>query len=154
MQETGGPTFMDDIIKDFLIESAESLDRMDQDLVNLKAEPASEELLASIFRTIHTIKGSCGFLGFKHLERVTYAGENLLSSLRDGQLKLRQDVAGGLLGMAGAIREMLEEIRATGGDGANEYAELVRRLKQLQAAETTGADSREERKEAVRRGTE
>jgi len=145
---------MDDIIKDFLIESAENLDRLDQDLVNLEADPASEELLASIFRTIHTIKGSCGFLGFKHLERVTYAGENLLSSLRDGRLELTKVVAGGLLGMAGAIREMLEEIRATGGDGVNEYAELVRRLKQLQAAETTGADSREEQKEAVRRGTE
>jgi two-component system, chemotaxis family, sensor kinase CheA len=61
---------MDEIVKDFLIESNENLDRLDQELVKLEVEPSSKELLASIFRTIHTIKGSCGFLGFANLEKV------------------------------------------------------------------------------------
>ena len=52
---------MDDLIKDFLVESIENLDRLDSELVKLESDPSSEELLSSIFRTIHTIKGSCGF---------------------------------------------------------------------------------------------
>jgi two-component system, chemotaxis family, sensor kinase CheA len=71
---------MDDIVKDFLIESKDNLDRLDQELVKLETDPNSTELLGSIFRTIHTIKGTCGFLAFSHLEKVAHAGENLLSS--------------------------------------------------------------------------
>ncbi len=79
---------MDEIVKDFLIESNENLDRLDQELVKLESEPSSKELLASVFRTIHTIKGSCGFLGFARLEKLAHAGESLLSRLRDGKLTL------------------------------------------------------------------
>lgn len=63
---------MDDIVKDFLIESNENLDRLDQELVKLESDPTSRPLLDNIFRTIHTIKGSCGFLGFSqsdHFDR-------------------------------------------------------------------------------------
>ena len=81
---------MDEIVKDFLIESNENLDRLDQELVKLESEPSSKELLASVFRTIHTIKGSCGFLGFARLEKLAHAGESLLSRLRDGKLTLER----------------------------------------------------------------
>lgn len=87
---------MDDIIRDFLIESNENLDRLDQELVKLESDPTSRELLDGIFRTIHTIKGSCGFLGFSWLEKVAHAGENLLSKLREGQLILNSDITSGL----------------------------------------------------------
>jgi two-component system chemotaxis sensor kinase CheA len=66
---------MDQIVKGFLIESNENLDRLDQELVKLESSPSSQELLASIFRTIHTIKGSCGFIGFTRLEKLTHTGE-------------------------------------------------------------------------------
>ena len=112
---------MDDIVKDFLIESNENLDRLDQELVKLESEPSSKELLASIFRTIHTIKGSCGFLGFARLEKVAHAGESLLSRLRDGQLSLTEEVTSGLLAMVDAVRHMLGEIQATEHDGENDY---------------------------------
>ena len=79
---------MDEIVKDFLIESNENLDRLDQELVKLESDPSSKELLASVFRTIHTIKGSCGFLGFARLEKLAHAGEGLLARLRDGKLTL------------------------------------------------------------------
>ena len=94
---------MDDIVKDFLIESRENLDRLDQELVKLESDPASKELLASIFRTIHTIKGSCGFLGFARLEKVAHAGESLLSKLRDGLLALNTVITSGLLAMVDAV---------------------------------------------------
>ena len=70
---------MDELVKDFLQESTENLDRLDQEFVHLESDPGNAELLGSIFRTIHTIKGSCGFLGFTKLEKLTHAGESLLS---------------------------------------------------------------------------
>src|SRR5579864_1512674 len=123
---------MDEIVKDFLIESNENLDRLDQELVKLESEPSSKELLASIFRTIHTIKGSCGFLGFAKLEKVAHAGESLLSLLRDGKLALSEEVTSGLLAMVDAVRCMLAAIQATEHDGENDYPKLRERLKQLQ----------------------
>ncbi|HEV2690144.1 MAG TPA: Hpt domain-containing protein, partial [Bryobacteraceae bacterium] len=130
---------MDEIVKDFLIESNENLDRLDQELVKLESEPSSKELLASIFRTIHTIKGSCGFLGFAHLEKVAHAGESLLSRLRDGQLALTAELTSGLLAMVDAVRRMLAEIQNTERDGENDYPELREELKRLQSGERNEA---------------
>ncbi|HKT87244.1 MAG TPA: chemotaxis protein CheA [Candidatus Sulfotelmatobacter sp.] len=125
---------MDDIVKDFLIESRENLDRLDQELVSLESNPTSKDLLSSIFRTIHTIKGSCGFLGFTHLEKVAHVGESLLSKLRDGELRLDAEITSGLLAMVDAVRRMLDEIQATERDGDNDYPELLARLQTLQQA--------------------
>jgi two-component system, chemotaxis family, sensor kinase CheA len=72
-----------DIVKDFLVESYENLDRLDRELVGLEKNPKDKEALAGVFRTIHTIKGTCGFLGFNKLEKVAHVGENLLTRLRD-----------------------------------------------------------------------
>ena len=124
---------MDDIVKDFLIESGENLDRLDQELVKLESEPSSKELLASIFRTIHTIKGSCGFLGFARLEKVAHAGENLLARLRDGELKLNAEITSGLLSMVDAVRGMLAKIQETETDGEDDYAALISHLTKLQS---------------------
>src|ERR1700722_4005825 len=123
---TGGT--MDDIVQDFLIESGENLDRLDQELVQLETHPSSKELLASIFRTIHTEKGSCGFLGFAKLEKVAHAGKNLLSKLREGKLVLTSDLTSGLLAMVDAIRHMLEANQSTEQDGDYEYRELIELL--------------------------
>ena len=123
---------MDDLINDFLVESIENLDRLDSELVKLESDPHSQELLSSIFRTIHTIKGSCGFLGFSKLEKVAHAGESLLSLLRDGKVSLVPELTSGLLSMVDAIRTMLEAIRETEQDGKESYPELIETLKRLQ----------------------
>jgi len=81
---SGAMSELDEVIGEFLVESHENLDRLDQDLVALEDDPTNRQLLGGIFRTIHTIKGTCGFLGFSKLESLTHAGENLLSRLRDG----------------------------------------------------------------------
>ena len=96
----------DAIVKEFLVESYENLDRLDQDLVVLEKDPANRETLASIFRTIHTIKGTSGFLAFNRLEALTHVGENLLARLRDGVLALNPEITTALLGMLDAVREM------------------------------------------------
>src|SRR5579859_7228560 len=124
---------MDEIVKEFLIESSDNLDRLDQELVKLESEPFSKELLASIFRTIHTIKGSCGFLGFARLEKLAHAGENLLSRLRDGKLTLSEELTSALLATVDAIRQMLANIEASGQDGEENYASLIDRLARMQA---------------------
>lgn len=64
---------MDEVINEFLIESYEGLDRLDTDLIDLEAQPDSHDVISSIFRTMHTIKGTCGFLGFARLEAVAHA---------------------------------------------------------------------------------
>ncbi len=128
---------MDEIVKDFLIESNENLDRLDQELVKLESDPSSKELLASVFRTIHTIKGSCGFLGFARLEKLAHAGESLLSRLRDGQLSLSAEITSGLLAMVDAVRQMLAAIQASEQDGEEDYAPLIELLGRLQSQPTS-----------------
>ncbi len=120
----------DEIIEEFLIESQEGLDQLDQDLVALEERTDDKELLARIFRCAHTIKGTSGFLGLTKLEALTHAGETLLSKLRDGELRVSPDITSHLLSMVDAIRKMLEAIRKTGGDGDTEHTELIELLKQ------------------------
>jgi len=112
---------MDDLIKEFLVESNENLDRYDSELVKLESEPDSQPLLSSIFRSIHSIKGACGFLGFQKLEKLAHAGENLLSKLRDGQIKLTAEIGSALLEAGDGIRKMLASIGTSGNDGEEEF---------------------------------
>jgi two-component system, chemotaxis family, sensor kinase CheA len=84
-----------------------------------------------VFRTIHTIKGTCGSLGFNKLEKVAHVGENLLTRLRDRQLMLNPERTTALLGMVDAVRLMLKEIESTDQDGENEYPELRETLTRL-----------------------
>lgn len=123
---------MDDVVKEFLVESYENLDQLDRNLVALEQTPTDRDILSSIFRTIHTIKGTCGFLGFGKLEKVAHAGESLLSRLRDGELQLSAEITSGLLAMVDAVRQMLSCIESTGQDGDDEYPALIVTLTRLQ----------------------
>lgn len=122
---------IDQIIGEFLVESHENLDRLDSQLLALEADPREEDAIGGIFRTIHTIKGTCGFLGFSKLESVTHSGENLLGKLRDGVLDVGDEVMTALLGMEDAIRSMLASIEATGLEGDGDYSALVAELDRL-----------------------
>jgi two-component system chemotaxis sensor kinase CheA len=129
----------DDIVKEFLVESHENLDRLDRDLVSLEKHPSDREILGSIFRTIHTIKGTTGFLGFGKLEAVAHVGENLLTKLRDGKLKLHPELTTTLLAMVDAVRQMLSSIEASGNEGERDDRELIAQLTRLLTAEGTPA---------------
>ncbi|MCW5892477.1 MAG: chemotaxis protein CheA [bacterium] len=119
---------MDEVVKEFLVESHENLDQLDRDLVALEKDPGARETLASVFRTIHTIKGTCGFLGFGRLESVAHVGENLLSKLRDGELRLDAEITTALLSMVDAVRQMLAHIEADGTDGDADWSALIETL--------------------------
>ena len=130
----------DDIIQEFLTESYETIDELDQAFVELEHDPTSSDLLAQIFRSIHTIKGTAGFFAFGNLESLTHAGENLLSKLREGALLLNADMTDALLSMVDATRLMLNEVASTGSDGDNAFAELVGELHRLTNGEPGGAN--------------
>ncbi len=119
---------MDAIIAEFLAESVENLDQIDEDLVNLEKNPSDRETYGRIFRTIHTIKGTCGFLAFGTLESVTHVGESLLGSLRDGEIELTPEITTDLLAMIDAVRAILANIDATGSEGNEDYSLLIGRL--------------------------
>jgi two-component system chemotaxis sensor kinase CheA len=136
-------TEMDDIIKEFLVESNDNLDQLDSGLVKLEKDPNSQELLGSIFRAIHTVKGTSGVLGFPKLEKVAHVGENLLSKMRDGKLKLNTEITSGLLTMVDAIREILGTIESSGNEGERDYAPLTKSLNDLLAREVARAESAE-----------
>ena len=121
----------DEVINEFLVESYESLDQLDDDLLALEHAPDDRDRLASIFRTVHTIKGTSGFLALPKLERVAHVGENLLVPLRDGELTLNSNITDGLLGMVDAIREILGIIESSGSEGDAEYDSLIAKLQTL-----------------------
>ena len=121
-----------DIVREFLVESHENLDRLDRELVGLEKDPHDVGALASVFRTIHTIKGTCGFLGFNKLEAVAHVGENLLTRLRDLQLELNPEITTALLSMVDAVRQMLSSIEASGQEGERDDTGLIAALTRLQ----------------------
>jgi two-component system chemotaxis sensor kinase CheA len=125
----------DDIVREFLVESSENLDRLDRELIHLEKDPENRDTLASVFRTIHTIKGACGFLGFTKLESVAHVGEDLLSRLRDGKLILKPEITTALLRMVDAIRQILQSIETTGEEGERNDTQLILTLTQLQRTE-------------------
>ena len=140
---------LDNIVKEFLVESYENLDQLDRDLVVLETNPSDQAKLASIFRTIHTIKGTCGFLAFSKLEGVAHVGENLLGRLRDGKLVLNAEITSALLATVDAVREMLRNIENSGSEGDGDYSALTAQLKALQEdSSQADADSKDAAKDA------
>jgi len=133
-REERNMTELDDLVKEFLIESCENLDRLDQDFVALEKDSSDPERLGSIFRTIHTIKGTCGFLGLSKLESVTHVGESLLSRLRDGEMTTSSDITNGLLAMVDAVREILSSIESTATEGNGDYTKIIENLTRLKDA--------------------
>ncbi len=125
---------MDDLTREFLLESQEGLDRMERALTDLESHPGDAELLAEIFRSVHTIKGTTGFLGFGRLEALSHAGENLLGLLRDGKLAANPEIISGLLSLMDVLRGVLRSIETTGAEGESQQqdAAMIQRLETLQ----------------------
>ncbi len=124
-------TCMEDLetIHEFLVESDENLTRLDQDLVELEKHPQDALLLGSIFRTIHTIKGACGFLAFTTLEGITHQAESILSQLRDGERELTPDLVSLILETVDATRKVLASIEESGKEGPLHFEALIERLR-------------------------
>src|SRR5665213_4506049 len=124
---------MDELTREFLIESQEGLDRMERCLTELETRPDDAALLGDIFRSVHTIKGTTGFLGFKRLEKLAHSGENLLGLLRDGKLNADRLLISGLLHLLDGLRSILKLIETEACEGIGEDTELIAELEALQS---------------------
>ncbi len=134
---------IDELLGEFLVESYENLDRLDGELLSLEDDPGNGETLSSIFRTIHTIKGTCGFLDLDRLQAVTHVGENLLSSLREGALGINDAISNALLELVDAVREMLVHLEQHGVEGDETYAPLIERLESLNSVDESVSEPAE-----------
>jgi len=124
---------MDELTREFLIESQEGLDRMERCLTDLEKRPEDAGLIGEIFRSVHTIKGTTGFLGFKRLEKLAHAGENLLGLLREGKLDADRPTITGLLQLLDGLRAILKSIETESTEGEGADAVLISCLEELQA---------------------
>ena len=120
-----------ELIHEFLIESTENLARLDQEMVELEKRPRDTALLSSVFRTIHTIKGTCGFLGFSTLEQVTHHAENILAKVRNGEWELTADLASLVLEAVDTVKGELAAIERTGRESGDPHEGLIERLSRV-----------------------
>ncbi len=119
---------MDDLLNEFLTETAESIDVIDVELVKLEQNPNNKEVLDNIFRLVHTIKGTCGFLGLPRLEAVAHASENVLGKFRDGELEVTADAVTLILESLDIIKVILAGLAATEAEPEGDDKDLISRL--------------------------
>lgn len=122
---------MDDLIDEFLTETNESLDELDVDLVNLEQNPNDADLLGKIFRLMHTIKGTCGFLGLPRLEKVAHHAENVLGRFRDGDLEVTADYVTLIFDSLDRIKFIVGGIAETGQEPEGDDSELIAELDEV-----------------------
>jgi len=141
---------MDELTREFLIESQEGLDRMERCLTELEERPKDADLIGEIFRAVHTIKGTTGFLGFTRLEKLAHSGENLLGMLREGKVVADRPIITGLLELLDGLRSILKSIETVESEGEGADAGLIGRLEELQKSPQAKApEPSETRKLAV-----
>lgn len=119
---------MDDLIAEFVAETEDSLNDLDVELVRLEQDPGDKEILGNIFRIMHTIKGTCGFLGLSRLESVAHAAENILGKIRDGEMAASEEAVSLILEALDRIKELLSALQESGGEPSGEDSELIGRL--------------------------
>lgn len=122
---------MDDLLSEFLTETAESMDVLDVELVKLEQNPNDKAILSNIFRLVHTIKGTCGFLGLPRLETVAHASENVLGKIRDGKLDVSADGISLVLESLDQIKAILSVLEASEAEPAGDDSDLIARLNHL-----------------------
>ena len=122
---------MDDLLREFLTETAENLDVVDVEIVKLEQDPNNREVLSNIFRLVHTIKGTCGFLGLPRLEALAHAGENVLGKFRTGEMNVTGDAVSLILESIDGIKSILAVLEATEQEPPGDDADIIARLDDL-----------------------
>jgi len=122
---------MDDLLSEFLTETAEAMETLDTELVRLEQDPNDAEIIGNIFRLVHTIKGTCGFLGLPRLETLAHAAENVMSKIRDGELAVNADIVSLILASLDQIKNLLWELEDKEVEPEGDDSELKQRLNHL-----------------------
>lgn len=121
---------MDELLGDFLTETAENLQTVDNELVVFERDPSNREVLNNIFRLVHTVKGTCGFLNLPRLERLAHAAETVLGRVRDGQVAVSPAIVSETLAAIDAIKAILAVLETTGKEPSGDDEPLIARLGQ------------------------
>ncbi|NWF37102.1 chemotaxis protein CheW [Mariprofundus sp. KV] len=129
----------EELLAEFLTESNENLASIEQQLLDLEADPGNAEILDSIFRVVHTVKGSCGFLGLSGLEKVAHAGENLLGKIRSAKYQVDGNIVSLLLENSDAIKELIAGLEVDGSEPNLDYSALCERLAAAEGLIDNGA---------------
>jgi two-component system chemotaxis sensor kinase CheA len=119
---------MDDLLTEFLTETNESLTVVDGELVKLERDPNNKDVLSRIFRLVHTIKGTCGFIGLPRLEKVAHASETMLGKFRDGVLQVTPDAVTLILESLDHIKSILGQLEQSGSEPQGDDSDLISRL--------------------------
>src|SRR4051812_226178 len=125
---------MDDLLREFLTETSEHLDTVDVELVRFEQEPNNEAILRNIFRLVHTIKGTCGFLGLPRLEALAHAAETLMGKFRDGATVTKEAVSL-ILVTLDRIKGILSELERHACEPEGGDADLIESLARMAAGE-------------------
>src|SRR3981081_2738523 len=129
---------MDDLLREFLTETNESLDTVDNQLVRFEQDPNNAKILDNIFRLVHTIKGTCGFLGLPRLEALAHAAETLMGKFRDG-LPVTGEAVTLILTTIDRIKEILGRLEATESEPEGSDSDLIGKLERMAIAGTVAA---------------
>src|SRR6476646_2910009 len=121
---------MDDLLREFLTETSESLDTVDNQLVRFEQDPNNAKILDNIFRLVHTIKGTCGFLGLPRLEALAHAGETLMGKFRDG-MPVTAGAVTLILSSIDRIKEILAGLEATETEPEGSDEDLIEKLHEM-----------------------
>lgn len=141
---------IDRVLSDFIVESRENLERLDHEFVTLENDPKNKDLLASIFRTIHTIKGSAGFLSLTNLEQVSHYAEDVLARIREDSLYLTADITTALFHAVDTIKAILRNLETTGEEGEHDILDVVMQLKHIAEANAAASEARrQERRQEI-----
>jgi two-component system chemotaxis sensor kinase CheA len=124
--------FMDDLLREFLTETGESLDLFDAELVRFEKGPGNAQALQNLFRVVHTIKGACGFLGLSRLEALTHAAETLLSGFRAGR-PVTRDAVSLILVTVDRVKSLLHALETDAREPEGNDADLISALQGIAA---------------------
>ena len=130
-----------EMIQEFVVECRENLDQFDKDLISLENDSNPSDLMESVFRTIHTIKGSCGLIGLVKLESITHVGENLLGKIQQDKVAPSREVIDVLQKLSDSVRRICTCIANQGNEGNQDFSELIVSLERLQSDENDKASS-------------
>lgn len=123
---------MEDLVKEFIAETNDSLMEIDLDLVKLEQDPTNKELLGKIFRLMHTIKGTCGFINLPRLEKVAHVCENLLDDFRSDKITITEELMTTLFMSIDRVRFLVSEVEKTGAEPSGEDGDIIDIIKQSQ----------------------
>src|SRR5881392_1380234 len=134
---------MDDLLREFLTETSESLDTVDNQLVRFEQDPSDAKILDNIFRLVHTIKGTCGFLGLPRLEALAHAAETLMGKFRDG-MPVTGEAVTLILTTIDRLKHVLGQLEQTEQEPEGSDSDLIGKLERMAIEGTIAAASAKE----------